>query len=82
VGISQVAYVIGFEDRSAFNRAFKNKYGISAKDYRTTSEELRKEHLFRFDPGGNAERERLTFEIEYLPNSSFYSWSILVIAKI
>ena len=34
LGISQIAYQVGFEDRSAFSKAFKKRYNTSPKDFR------------------------------------------------
>ena len=71
VGISQIAYEVGFEDRSAFSKAFKKKYGQSPKDYRNSSESTRQEILKRFDPEGNSDRTPLEFEVNYLPDFEY-----------
>ena len=71
MGVSQIAYQVGFEDRSAFSKAFKRRYNTSPKDYRNSSESIRKEIQKRFDPEGDLHRQKLQFEIEYLPDFEY-----------
>ena len=35
IAIAEVAYLLGFSDQSAFNRAFRRWYGMTPKQYRT-----------------------------------------------
>lgn len=66
-GISEIAYEVGFEDRAAFSKAFKSKYGNSPSVFRTQNEQLleaTKQSLL-LDQG--SAREPLKFEIAYLP---------------
>ena len=71
IGISQIAYQVGFEDRSAFSKAFKKRFQQSPKDYRDSSETLRKEIQREFDPDENPDRQKLQFEIEILPTFDY-----------
>lgn len=71
MGISQIAYQVGFEDRSAFSKAFRKRYHLSPKDYRNNSESIRLEIQNTFDPEGAPDREKLHFEIEYLPDFEY-----------
>ena len=36
--ISQIAYAVGFGDVSNFNHAFKRRFGVSPREYRTSHE--------------------------------------------
>ena len=71
MGISQIAYQVGFEDRSAFSKAFKKRYNHSPKDYRNNSESIRMEIQKSFDPEGISSKQKLKFEIEYLPDFEY-----------
>ncbi|MEO0688428.1 MAG: GyrI-like domain-containing protein, partial [Cyanobacteria bacterium J06649_11] len=71
MGISQIAYHVGFEDRSAFSKAFSKKYQCSPKDYRNNSESIRVEIQNTIDPQGASDRQKLHFEIEYLPTFEY-----------
>jgi len=71
IGISQIAYQVGFEDRSAFSKAFKKSYGESPKEYRNNLESARKEMEKRFDPEGVSDRQKLQFQVEYLPDFEY-----------
>ncbi|MGD1891375.1 MAG: GyrI-like domain-containing protein [Cyclobacteriaceae bacterium] len=71
VGISQIAYQVGFDERAAFSKAFKKRYGKSPKHYRSSSEAIRKEIQKRIDPEGDPQRQKLKFEIEYLPDFEY-----------
>ena len=71
LGVSQIAYQVGFEDRSAISKAFKKRYNYSPKDYRNSSESHRKEIQSRTDPEGTQNRNRLQFEVEYLPEFQY-----------
>ena len=71
IGLSQIAYQVGFEDRSAFSKAFKKKYGNSPKAYRNSTEAVRKETQKHLDPEEKSNRQKLKFEIEYLPGFEY-----------
>ncbi len=66
-GVSDIAYEVGFEDRAAFSKAFKNRYGCSPSVFRLNSEALREDIQHSFLPPEGAERPKLQFEIEVLP---------------
>ena len=71
LGISQIAYQVGFEDRSAFSKAFKKRYNASPKNFRLNSESAVKDIQQQMDPLGNSRREKLQYEIEYLPDFQY-----------
>ena len=71
LGVSQIAYQVGFEDRSAFSKAFSKRYGQSPKVYRNNSESVREEIQRNLDPQGDPNRQKLQFEIEYLPDFDY-----------
>jgi AraC family transcriptional regulator len=67
LGVSDIAYEVGFEDRAAFSKAFKKKYAASPSAFRSSSEldmETVKQFLLKEE---GVEREELQFEIEFLP---------------
>ena len=69
--VSDIAYEVGFEDRAAFSKAFKNKYDSSPSTYRNNSESFLETIQQAFLPTKNTEREKLQFEIEYLPDFDY-----------
>lgn len=71
IGIAQIAYQVGFEDRSAFSKAFKKKYDCSPQAFRQHSEIKLKEIQTRLIPEEQSDRERLKYEIEYLPDFEY-----------
>jgi AraC family transcriptional regulator len=65
--IVDIAFEIGFEDIASFSKAFKNKYNSSPSAFRKRCKALHyltKETLL----AEQAERTKLSFEIEYLPD--------------
>ncbi|HAA20540.1 MAG TPA: hypothetical protein DCP28_17910 [Cytophagales bacterium] len=70
-GISQIAYEVGFEDRSAFSKAFSKRYGASPKEFRNNSESVRMEIQKSLDPEGDPNRPKLQFEMEVLPDFEY-----------
>lgn len=65
--IADIAFEIGFEDIASFSKAFKNKYHSTPSAFRKrckTLQELTRESLLVKE----SEREKLSFEIEYLPD--------------
>jgi AraC family transcriptional regulator len=65
--VADIAFEIGFEDIASFSKAFKKKYACSPSAFRKRSktiQDLTRETLL----GEKAEREPLSFEIEYLPD--------------
>ena len=68
IGVSDIAYEVGFEDRAAFSKAFKNKYKISPSSFRNTSEASLETLQQSLLPLEGEEREPLQFEIEFLPD--------------
>lgn len=70
-GVSEIAYEIGFEDRASFSKAFKAKYGHSPSDFRDKNEQIREQIQTNILMKEGENREKLEFEIEYLPEFSF-----------
>ena len=70
MGVSEIAYEVGFEDRAAFSRAFKNKYQLSPANFRKTQTSVRDE-LQSTLLAREEEREELDFEITYLDDFSY-----------
>ncbi len=66
-GISEIAYEVGFEDRAAFSKAFKSRYGVSPSVFRTHNEQLLETTKQSLLPDEGMSREPLRYEIEYLP---------------
>lgn len=65
--IADIAFEIGFEDIASFSKAFKNRYNATPSAFRKrckTLEALTRETLLT----EQAKREKLSFEIEYLPD--------------
>ncbi len=70
-GVSEIAYEVGFEDRAAFSKAFKSKYGISPSVFRTQNEQLLETTKQSLLPDEGMIRERLVYDIEYLPEFEY-----------
>ncbi len=66
--VSDIAYEVGFEDRAAFSKAFKNKYNSSPSAFRKSNESILESLQQSMLPKEGTEREKLQFEVEYLPN--------------
>ena len=65
--IVDIAFEIGFEDIASFSKAFKNKYQSTPSAFRKRCNllhDMTRETLL----AEQAEREKLSFEIEYLPD--------------
>ena len=71
MGVSEIAYEVGFEDRAAFSKAFKSKYKTSPSAFRTHSEFILKTAQQSLLSDEGAAREQLKFEIEYLPDFEY-----------
>ncbi len=71
LGVSDIAYEVGFEDRSAFSKAFKNRYSLSPQAYRESSESILEEQRKVYLPNEDREREKLQFEIEVIPGFDY-----------
>lgn len=65
--VSDIAYEVGFEDRSSFSKAFKSKYTFSPSVFRTHNEQLLETTKQSLLPQDIRNREPLKFEVEYLP---------------
>ena len=70
MGISQIAYTVGYEDRSAFSKAFKKKYHSNPKEFRESAEEYREEMKKQFILP-DAAHQKLEFKIETLPEFQY-----------
>lgn len=71
VGVSDIAYEVGFEDRAAFSKAFKKKYGCSPSAFRDSNVallELTQQSILSEE---GTDRQNLQFEIEYLPDFEY-----------
>lgn len=71
LGVSQIAYEVGFEDRSAFSKAFKSKYHLSPLAFREDSASILEQQLQTLLSNEDQERQKLEFEIQYLPNFDY-----------
>jgi len=71
MGVSEIAYEVGFEDRAAFSKAFKNKYNLSPSSFRAHGEALLETTQRSFLPKEGIPRDVLTFDIEYLPSFEY-----------
>ncbi|WP_353777865.1 GyrI-like domain-containing protein [Winogradskyella sp. 3972H.M.0a.05] len=69
--VSDIAYDVGFEDRAAFSKAFKNKYKVSPSAFRNNNEAIRETLQQSMLPDDDTERETLQYEIEYLPDFEY-----------
>ncbi len=71
MGVSEIAYEVGFEERAAFSKAFKNKYGTSPSTFRNSSEANRQIIEKSLLTQEGEKRQKLPFEIEYLPDFEY-----------
>ncbi|MDW3649513.1 MAG: AraC family transcriptional regulator [Bacteroidia bacterium] len=71
MGVSEIAYEVGFEDRAAFSKAFKNKYQLSPANFRKTQSSIREELQSTLVPPEQEGREELEFEIAYLDDFTY-----------
>jgi len=71
MGVSHIAYEVGFEDRSAFSKAFKKRYACSPQAFRNNSELIREEQQKSLLPENDQDRHKLPFKIEYLPDFDY-----------
>ena len=68
MGVSQIAYQVGFEDRSAFSKAFKKRYQHSPQEYRASTELLVSETQKQIPSYNGGSRKKLDYTIEVLPD--------------
>lgn len=73
MGISEIAYEAGFEDRSVFSKAFKKKFNCSPVAFRNSNESIRTIIRQSLEIQEGTERQKLKFEIAYLPDFEFLS---------
>ncbi|MEM6804140.1 MAG: AraC family transcriptional regulator [Bacteroidota bacterium] len=71
IGVSDIAYEVGFEDRAAFSKAFKKKYKCSPSAFRKSSERSLKIAQASLLRERDSNRHELQFEIEYLPDFEY-----------
>ncbi len=69
--VSDIAVEVGFNDRAAFSKAFKKRYGSSPSDFRNNNESIRETLQQSLLPDGDKERQKLQYEIEHLPDFEF-----------
>ncbi|MEN0048917.1 MAG: helix-turn-helix domain-containing protein, partial [Bacteroidota bacterium] len=71
LGVSDIGYEVGFEDRAAFSKAFKKRYGCAPSAFRSSSESLRAiaQQSMQYKEGAN--RQKLQFEIVYLADFDY-----------
>ncbi|MEM9546529.1 MAG: AraC family transcriptional regulator [Bacteroidota bacterium] len=67
LGISDIGFEVGFEDRAAFSKAFKKKYGYSPSAFRESSDSNFDTEIQLMYKNEGKNREKLQFEIIYLP---------------
>ncbi|MCG8326626.1 MAG: AraC family transcriptional regulator [Chitinophagales bacterium] len=71
MGISDIGYEVGFENRTAFSKAFKKKYGCSPSAFRINNEallEMAQQSLLYQE---STNRQKLQFEITYLSDFEY-----------
>ncbi len=71
MGISQIGYQVGFEDRTAFSKAFKKRYDMAPQDYRDQTErdlEGLQKKTISLESG---QRKPLQYAIEFLPEFNY-----------
>ena len=71
MGISDIAYEVGFEDRVVFSKAFKKKYCYSPSAFRNSNQAILKVMQQTLIDKKGADRQPLQFEIEYLPSFNY-----------
>ncbi len=71
MGISDISYEVGFEERAAFSKAFKKRYGCSPSAFRIGSDSLREMTRLSLLEEAGTNRQKLQFEIEYLPDFEY-----------
>ncbi|MEO1516950.1 MAG: AraC family transcriptional regulator [Bacteroidota bacterium] len=71
MGIADISYEVGFEERAAFNKAFKKKYGCSPSAFRLGSEAIREKFQKSLLEEAGTNRQQLQFDIEYLPDFEY-----------
>ena len=67
IEISDISVEVGFQDRAAFSKAFKKRYGHSPSDFRNNNESYRESLQNSLLTEKGAEREKQKFDIEYIP---------------
>ncbi|MEL7004615.1 MAG: AraC family transcriptional regulator [Bacteroidota bacterium] len=71
MGIAQIAFEVGYEERSAFSKAFKRRYSYSPQGFRDNTESYREEIQKSFLTTDSQERPKLQFEVELLPDFDY-----------
>lgn len=71
ISVTEIAYEVGFEDRAAFSKAFKTKYGCAPSVFRAQNESLLDAMRQSLLPQADQEREVLSFETVYLPDFDY-----------
>ena len=71
MGISEIAYEVGYEDRAAFSKAFKVKFGYSPSAFKEKRIEEFTAHQISILESDGANREKLEFEIIHLPDFEY-----------
>lgn len=71
--ISEIAYEVGFEDRSAFSKAFKSRFECSPLVFRDSNEIVREKLHQSLELIENPNRQPLIFEIQKLPSFEYLS---------
>jgi AraC family transcriptional regulator len=67
--ISDIGFEVGFEDRAAFSKAFKKRYGLSPSVYRADSESNRES--FENKVLSDVNRQKIPFEVTFLPDFEY-----------
>ena len=69
--IADIALEVGFEDRAAFSKAFKKRYGLSPAQFRSREELQLNDQRQEWSHFSDEKREKLAFEIAYLPQFDY-----------
>ncbi|MEL6969311.1 MAG: AraC family transcriptional regulator [Bacteroidota bacterium] len=71
LGVSDIAYEVGFKDRAAFSKAFKSKYGYAPSAFRASNESIRVRAQETVLQKEGADRQKIRFEIVHLPDFEY-----------
>ncbi|MEL7423000.1 MAG: AraC family transcriptional regulator [Bacteroidota bacterium] len=71
LGVSDIAYEVGFKDRAAFSKAFKSKYGYAPSAFRASNESIRGQAQATALQEEGIDRQKIPFEIVHLPGFKY-----------
>lgn len=71
IAVADIGFEVGFEDRAAFSKAFKNKYGCSPSAFRDSNLAVREMIQQSLQTEKEEDRKVLEYEIEIIPSFDF-----------